>query len=81
MIQIHAASVNLLDSKLRDGEFKLFLPYRPPFVLGHDSPEQSSRSGPRSRNSSSATKSFPGRAIIASALSPNSSPSTNPTSR
>jgi NADPH:quinone reductase-like Zn-dependent oxidoreductase len=36
LIRIHATGVNLLDSKVRDGEFKLFLPYRPPFVLGHD---------------------------------------------
>jgi len=36
LIEIDAAGVNLLDSKIRDGEFKPFLPYRPPFVLGHD---------------------------------------------
>jgi NADPH:quinone reductase-like Zn-dependent oxidoreductase len=36
LIRVHAAGVNLLDSKVRDGEFKLLLPYRPPFVLGHD---------------------------------------------
>jgi NADPH:quinone reductase-like Zn-dependent oxidoreductase len=36
LVRIHATAVNLLDSKVRDGEFKLFLPYRPPFVLGHD---------------------------------------------
>lgn len=36
LVQIHAAGVNLIDSKVRDGEFKLFLPYRPPFTLGHD---------------------------------------------
>lgn len=36
LVEIHAASVNLLDSKIRDGEFKLFLPYRTPFMLGHD---------------------------------------------
>ena len=36
LVQIHAAGVNLLDSKIRNGEFKLILPYRPPFVLGHD---------------------------------------------
>ena len=36
LVQIHAASVNLLDSKIRDGEFKLILPYKPPFALGHD---------------------------------------------
>jgi NADPH:quinone reductase-like Zn-dependent oxidoreductase len=28
--------VNLLDSKIRSGEFKPILPYRAPFVLGHD---------------------------------------------
>jgi NADPH:quinone reductase-like Zn-dependent oxidoreductase len=28
--------VNLLDSKIRDGEFKLILPYRLPLVLGND---------------------------------------------
>ena len=36
LVQVHAASVNLLDSKIRDGEFKLILPYRLPIVLGHD---------------------------------------------
>ncbi|MBE1710664.1 MULTISPECIES: NADP-dependent oxidoreductase [Mesorhizobium] len=36
LVEIHAAGVNLLDSKLRDGEFKPILPYRPPFILGHD---------------------------------------------
>jgi alcohol dehydrogenase len=36
LVQIHAAGVNLLDSKLRSGEFKLIVPYRAPFVLGHD---------------------------------------------
>jgi NADPH:quinone reductase-like Zn-dependent oxidoreductase len=36
LIEIHAAGLNLLDSKIRNGEFKLILPYRPPFILGHD---------------------------------------------
>lgn len=36
LIEVHAAGVNLLDSKIRSGEFKLILPYRTPFVLGHD---------------------------------------------
>ncbi|HUQ35750.1 MAG TPA: NADP-dependent oxidoreductase [Aestuariivirga sp.] len=36
LVRIHATAVNLLDSKVRDGEFKSFLLYRPPFVLGHD---------------------------------------------
>lgn len=36
LVEVHAAGVNPLDSKVRDGEFKLILPYRPPFILGHD---------------------------------------------
>lgn len=36
LVEVHAAAVNLLDAKLRDGEFKLVLPYRFPLVLGHD---------------------------------------------
>ena len=36
LVEVHAAGVNLLDSKIRDGEFKLILPYRLPLVLGHD---------------------------------------------
>ena len=36
LVQIHASGVNALDSKLRDGEFKMILPYKPPFTLGHD---------------------------------------------
>ena len=36
LVRVHAAGVNLLDSKIRNGEFKLILPYHPPFVLGHD---------------------------------------------
>ncbi|WP_433476444.1 NADP-dependent oxidoreductase [Spirillospora sp. CA-142024] len=36
LIRIHAASVNPLDVKIRDGEFKAILPYRVPFILGND---------------------------------------------
>ncbi len=36
LVRIHATAINQLDSKIRDGEFKLFLPYKPPFILGHD---------------------------------------------
>jgi len=36
LVQIYSASVNLLDSKIRNGEFKLILPYKAPFTLGHD---------------------------------------------
>jgi NADPH:quinone reductase-like Zn-dependent oxidoreductase len=36
VVAIAAASVNPLDVKLREGEFKRVLPYRMPLVLGHD---------------------------------------------
>jgi NADPH:quinone reductase-like Zn-dependent oxidoreductase len=36
LVRIHAAGVNVLDSKIRGGEFKLILPYRLPLILGHD---------------------------------------------
>lgn len=36
LVEVRAAGINPLDSKIRDGGFKLILPYRPPFVLGHD---------------------------------------------
>ena len=49
LVRTHATAVNLLDSKVRDGEFKLFLPYRPPFVLGHDVAGTVVRTGTRVR--------------------------------
>ena len=36
LVQVYAAGVNLLDAKIRNGEFKLILPYRLPLILGHD---------------------------------------------
>lgn len=36
LVRIHAASVNPLDLKLRDGDFKAILPYRLPLILGND---------------------------------------------
>lgn len=36
LVDIHATGVNLLDCKIMTGEFKPILPYRPPFILGHD---------------------------------------------
>lgn len=49
LVQVHAAGVNLLDSKIRDGEFKLILPYRLPLILGHDVAGVVVRIGPRVR--------------------------------
>lgn len=47
LVQVHAAGVNLLDAKIRSGEFKLILPYRLPLVLGHDVAGVVTRVGPR----------------------------------
>ena len=49
LVQVHAAGVNLLDSKIRDGEFKLILPYRMPLILGHDVAGVVVKVGPRVR--------------------------------
>jgi NADPH:quinone reductase-like Zn-dependent oxidoreductase len=57
LVEVRAASVNPLDAKIRDGEFKLILPYRVPFVLGHDMAGEVVRVG-------SAVRSFaPGDAV------------------
>jgi NADPH:quinone reductase-like Zn-dependent oxidoreductase len=49
LIQVHAAGVNLLDSKIRNGEFKRILPYRFPLILGHDVAGVVARVGSRVR--------------------------------
>ena len=36
LVQVHAAGVNPVDSKIASGEFKLILPYRLPLILGND---------------------------------------------
>jgi NADPH:quinone reductase-like Zn-dependent oxidoreductase len=36
LIEVHASGLNLLDSKIRSGEFKMILPYKFPLILGHD---------------------------------------------
>lgn len=36
LVQVHAASVNPLDLKIRNGELKPLLPYKLPLVLGND---------------------------------------------
>jgi alcohol dehydrogenase len=36
LVEVHAAGVNVLDSKIKAGEFKMILPYRLPLILGHD---------------------------------------------
>ena len=36
LVEVHAAGVSPLDSKLRDGDFKIILRYQLPLILGHD---------------------------------------------
>src|SRR5690348_2747115 len=36
LVRVRAAGINPLDKMVRDGEFKLLLQYKTPFVLGHD---------------------------------------------
>ena len=47
LVQIHAAGVNLLDAKIRDGEFKQLLSYKLPLVLGNDVAGTVAAVGPR----------------------------------
>ncbi len=36
LVQIHAAAINQLDSLIKNGESKIILPYKTPFIIGHD---------------------------------------------
>jgi alcohol dehydrogenase len=47
LVRIHAAGVNLLDAKIRDGEFKPILPYKLPLILGHDMAGTVAKVGPK----------------------------------
>ncbi|MGN7253476.1 MULTISPECIES: NADP-dependent oxidoreductase [unclassified Arthrobacter] len=50
LVKVQAAGLNQLDEKIREGEFKLILPYRAPFILGHDVAGTVVRVGPKVRN-------------------------------
>ena len=36
LVKVYSAGVNVLDSKIKNGEFKMILSYKTPFTLGHD---------------------------------------------
>jgi hypothetical protein len=62
LVEIHAAGLNQLDAKIRDGEFKAILPYRLPLILGNDVAGGRGRGrGPKCGASVQATKSMRGR--------------------
>ena len=79
LVGIPAAGVNPLDSKTRAGEFRLVLPYKPPFVLGNDLAGVVVRAGPASAGSRPAMRSTPARPRTASGPSPSSSRSARTT--
>ena len=49
LIEVHAAGLNVLDSRIKSGALKLILPYRMPLVLGHDVAGVVTRVGARVR--------------------------------
>ena len=61
LVQVHATGVNLLDSKIRDGEFKPILPYRMPLILGHDVAGVRSMPGPMTSGLEPSPNSFRSR--------------------
>ena len=36
LVNVRAVGLNLIDAKVRDGEYKIMLPYKPPLIAGHD---------------------------------------------
>lgn len=75
LIQVHAASVNPLDSKIKSGEFKLILPYRLPLVMGNDVAGKVVRVGAAFATSSRVTRFMRVRMMTASAPLPSLLPS------
>ena len=47
LVEVHAAGMNPLDPKIRDGDFKLILPYRLPQTLGNEFAGTVLRAGPK----------------------------------
>ena len=66
LVQIHAAGVNPLDAKIRNGEFKQILPYRLPLILGNEAAGVVVRVGSRVRrfNSGDEVYAKPGKTRI-----------------
>ena len=74
LVQVHAASVNPLDSKIAAGAFKLILPYRLPLILGNDVAGVVIRTRPGVRRVKPGDEVYGGRTRSASARSQNISP-------
>jgi len=76
LVRVSAASINPLDKMVRNGEFKLLLAYKTPFVLGHDVAGVVTRVGPTCGTTRSATRSTPDPATCVSGPSRSTLPST-----
>ena len=50
LVEVHASGLNLLDSKIKSGEFKLILPYKFPLIMGHDAAGVITQVGKKVRN-------------------------------
>ena len=80
LVQVAAAGLNHLDAKIREGEFKLILPYKAPLVLGHDVAGTVIEVGGSVRSLKPGDEVFARPRDHRSAPSPSGSPSTKPTS-
>ena len=79
LVQVHAAGVNPLDSKIRNGEFKLLLPYRLPLILGNEAAGVVLRVGSRVQRFKPGDEVYARPDKDRMAPLPNSLPSTKPT--
>ena len=50
LIEVHATSLNQIDNKIKEGEFKMLLPYKFPLILGHDLAGKIIKIGPNVRS-------------------------------
>lgn len=79
LVRVHAAGLNILDSKIRTGEFKLVLPYRFPLILGNDVAGVVVKVGSQVRRFKVGDEVYARPTRTGSAPSPSSSPSTKAT--
>ena len=81
LVEVSAASVNPLDTMVRDGEFKRLLKYRRPFALGHDVAGVVTRVGSAVRDFRVGDEVYARPRDLRSGHSRSTSRSTRPTSR
>lgn len=80
LVKVQAAGLNQLDEKIREGGFRLILPYKTAFILGHDVAGTVLQVGPAVRNFKPGDQVFAGPVTAVSAPSRNAWRSTRQTS-